>query len=232
MLHRTVKQFLTDVYFGDLDVLLLDLPPGTGDVAISVGQLLPHAEVVVVTTPQAAASDVAERSGARRAADRPDASSASSRTWRGWSSRTARVLDLFGTGGGDRVAAALSAEGATGAAARLDSAQHVAAGGRGCRHPGRDRPSRGSGRRARSPRWRPSSPRSLGASPADPCRCVRGEAACARPRWLRCRTAGSRPGVKVLRSPTARSTRSRLPWPPPQRCAPAAPARRRGGPPG
>src|SRR5690606_25652829 len=50
MLHRTVQQFLTDVYFGDLDVLLLDMPPGTGDVAISVGQLLPHADVVVVTT--------------------------------------------------------------------------------------------------------------------------------------------------------------------------------------
>src|SRR5690606_23866785 len=63
MLHRTIQQFLTDVYFGDLDVLLLDLPPGTGDVAISVGQLLPHAEVLVVTTPQAAAADVAERSG-------------------------------------------------------------------------------------------------------------------------------------------------------------------------
>ena len=63
MLHRTLQQFLTDVYFGDLDVLLLDLPPGTGDIAISLGQLLPHAEVIVVTTPQAAASEVAERSG-------------------------------------------------------------------------------------------------------------------------------------------------------------------------
>jgi len=62
MLHRTIQQFLTDVYFGDLDVLLLDLPPGTGDVAISLGQLLPNAEVVVVTTPQAAAAEVAERS--------------------------------------------------------------------------------------------------------------------------------------------------------------------------
>ncbi|WP_291049358.1 P-loop NTPase [Herbiconiux sp.] len=63
MLHRTINQFLTDVFFGDLDVLLLDLPPGTGDVAISIGQLLPNAEVVVLTTPQAAAADVAERSG-------------------------------------------------------------------------------------------------------------------------------------------------------------------------
>lgn len=63
LLHRTMQQFLTDVYFGDLDVLLLDLPPGTGDVAITLGQLLPNAEVIVVTTPQAAAAGVAERSG-------------------------------------------------------------------------------------------------------------------------------------------------------------------------
>ena len=63
MLHRTISQFLTDVHFGDLDVLLIDMPPGTGDVAISVGQLLPHAEVLVVTTPQTAAAEVAVRSG-------------------------------------------------------------------------------------------------------------------------------------------------------------------------
>ena len=62
MLHRTMQQFVTDVFWGDLDVLLLDLPPGTGDVAISLGQLLPQAEVLVVTTPQAAAADVAARS--------------------------------------------------------------------------------------------------------------------------------------------------------------------------
>ncbi len=107
MLHRTVSQFLTDVYFGDLDVLLLDLPPGTGDVAISVGQLLPHAEVLVVTTPQAAAADVAERSGivARQTGQRvigvvenmaglvqPDGS----------------VLHLFGEGGGAETARRLS----------------------------------------------------------------------------------------------------------------------------
>jgi ATP-binding protein involved in chromosome partitioning len=109
MLHRTVQQFLTDVYFGDLDVLLLDMPPGTGDVAISVGQLLPHAEVLVVTTPQAAASDVAIRSGlvARQTGQRvigvvenmaalllPDGT----------------ALDLFGSGGGAAVAAGLSTD--------------------------------------------------------------------------------------------------------------------------
>ncbi|MDL5486300.1 P-loop NTPase [Microbacterium wangruii] len=111
MLHRTIQQFLTDVYFGDLDVLLLDMPPGTGDVAISVGQFLPHAEVLVVTTPQSAASDVAVRSGlvARQTGQHvigvvenmaamtlPDGT----------------VLDLFGSGGGAAVARALSADGA------------------------------------------------------------------------------------------------------------------------
>lgn len=107
MLHRTIQQFLTDVYFGDLDVLLLDLPPGTGDVAISIGQLLPQAEVIVVTTPQPAAADVAERSGivARQTGQRifgvienmapavqPDGS----------------ILDFFGSGGGQEVARRLS----------------------------------------------------------------------------------------------------------------------------
>ncbi|UZJ23956.1 Mrp/NBP35 family ATP-binding protein [Rhodococcus antarcticus] len=64
MLHRALQQFLADVFWGDLDVLLLDLPPGTGDVAISVAQLVPGAEILVVTTPQQAAAEVAERAGA------------------------------------------------------------------------------------------------------------------------------------------------------------------------
>lgn len=64
MLHRALEQFLTDVFWGDLDILLLDLPPGTGDVAISVGQLLPDSELLIVTTPQHAAAQVAERAGA------------------------------------------------------------------------------------------------------------------------------------------------------------------------
>jgi ATP-binding protein involved in chromosome partitioning len=63
MLQRTITQFLSDAWFGALDFLLLDLPPGTGDVAITVGQLLPNAEIVLVTTPQASASDVAVRAG-------------------------------------------------------------------------------------------------------------------------------------------------------------------------
>jgi ATP-binding protein involved in chromosome partitioning len=64
MLHRALQQFLADVFWGELDVLLLDLPPGTGDVAISLAQLLPNAEILVVTTPQTAAAEVAERAGA------------------------------------------------------------------------------------------------------------------------------------------------------------------------
>ncbi|MGH3824357.1 MAG: Mrp/NBP35 family ATP-binding protein [Pseudonocardiaceae bacterium] len=64
MLHRALQQFLADVFWGDLDVLLLDLPPGTGDIAISVAQLIPNAEIIVVTTPQRAAAEVAQRAGA------------------------------------------------------------------------------------------------------------------------------------------------------------------------
>lgn len=110
MLHRTVSQFLTDVHFGDLDILLVDMPPGTGDVAISVGQLLPHADVVVVTTPQRTAAEVAIRSGvvARQTGQRVVG------VIENMSALTlgdGTVLDLFGTGGGQSVADALSAAG-------------------------------------------------------------------------------------------------------------------------
>src|SRR5438067_8292035 len=63
MLHRSLEQFLSDVHWGELDVLVVDMPPGTGDVAISLGQLLPRAEAIVVTTPQPAAQEVAARAG-------------------------------------------------------------------------------------------------------------------------------------------------------------------------
>jgi ATP-binding protein involved in chromosome partitioning len=63
ILHRLLEQFLADVWWGDLDVLLLDLPPGTGDVAISAAHLMPGSEMIVVTTPQLASSEVAERAG-------------------------------------------------------------------------------------------------------------------------------------------------------------------------
>ena len=107
MLHRTVQQFLTDVFFGDLDVLLLDMPPGTGDVAISVGQLLPHADVLVVTTPQAAAAEVAVRSGlvARQTGQRPIGVI---ENMAAMTLPDGTVLDLFGAGGGAEVARALS----------------------------------------------------------------------------------------------------------------------------
>ncbi|MEX8032071.1 Mrp/NBP35 family ATP-binding protein [Microbacterium sp. 20-116] len=109
MLHRTVQQFLTDVFFGDLDVLLLDMPPGTGDVAISVGQLLPHADVLVVTTPQAAAAEVAVRSGlvARQTGQHPIGVI---ENMAAMTLPDGTVLDLFGAGGGEEVARALSSD--------------------------------------------------------------------------------------------------------------------------
>jgi ATP-binding protein involved in chromosome partitioning len=112
MLHRTVQQFLTDVHFGDLDVLVLDTPPGTGDVAISLGQLLPHAEVLVVTTPQRAATEVAVRSGqvARQLGQRVIGVVETMSPAR---AADGTVLDLFGSGGGETVAAALSTAGET-----------------------------------------------------------------------------------------------------------------------
>jgi len=107
MLHRTVQQFLTDVFFGDLDVLLLDMPPGTGDIAISVGQLLPSAEVLVVTTPQTAASDVAVRSGlvARQTGQRV---TGVVENMAAMALPDGTIFDLFGEGGGAAVADALS----------------------------------------------------------------------------------------------------------------------------
>ncbi|AMB57994.1 Mrp/NBP35 family ATP-binding protein [Microterricola viridarii] len=106
MLHRTINQFLTDVYFGDLDVLLLDLPPGTGDVAISIGQLLPHAEVLVVTTPQPAAADVAERSGVV-ARQTGQSVFGVIENMAGLAQADGTVLEVFGSGGGDEVASRL-----------------------------------------------------------------------------------------------------------------------------
>lgn len=107
MLHRTIEQFLRDVWFGDLDVLLLDLPPGTGDIAISIGQLLPHAEVLVVTTPQEAAADVAVRSAlvARQTGQRVIGVV---ENMAGLAQPDGTVIDVFGSGGGALVAERLS----------------------------------------------------------------------------------------------------------------------------
>ena len=97
MLHRALEQFLTDVFWGELDVLVVDMPPGTGDISISLGQLLPRAEVVVVTTPQKLAQDVASR-----------AASMARKT----NMRLLGVIenmsgDVFGSGGGESLAAQL-----------------------------------------------------------------------------------------------------------------------------
>jgi len=109
MLHRTVEQFLTDVYFGDLDILVIDMPPGTGDVAISIGQLLPHAEVLVVTTPQKAAADVAERSAlVARQTGQTVIGVVENMT--GYVQPDGSVLELFGSGGGDETAQRLDVE--------------------------------------------------------------------------------------------------------------------------
>src|SRR5438132_2960248 len=94
MLHRALEQFLSDVHWGELDVLVVDMPPGTGDVAISLGQLLPRAEAIVVTTPQPAAQEVAARAGVMA---------------KKTSMRLIGVVenmsgDVFGTGGGQRLA--------------------------------------------------------------------------------------------------------------------------------
>lgn len=107
MLHRALQQFLADVFWGDLDVLLLDLPPGTGDIAISVAQLLPGSEIVVITTPQAAAAEVAERAGSvARQTSQGVAGVVENMSW--LEQPDGSRLELFGSGGGERVAQSLS----------------------------------------------------------------------------------------------------------------------------
>ena len=103
MLHRALQQFLADVYWGDLDVLLLDLPPGTGDVAISVAQLVPNAEILVVTTPQNAAAEVAERAGAIAMQTRQRIVGVVE-NMSGMLMPDGTVMAIFGEGGGRQVA--------------------------------------------------------------------------------------------------------------------------------
>lgn len=107
MLHRALQQFLADVFWGDLDVLLLDLPPGTGDIAISVAQLLPGSQIVVVTTPQAAAAEVAERAGSVAVQTRQQVVGVvENMSW--LEQPDGSRLELFGSGGGEKVAARLT----------------------------------------------------------------------------------------------------------------------------
>ena len=107
MLHRALQQFLADVYWGDLDVLLLDLPPGTGDIAISVAQLIPNAEILVVTTPQLAAAEVAERAGSIALQTRQRIVGVVE-NMSGLMLPDGSKLQVFGEGGGRQVAERLS----------------------------------------------------------------------------------------------------------------------------
>ncbi|MEZ5115158.1 MAG: Mrp/NBP35 family ATP-binding protein [Candidatus Nanopelagicales bacterium] len=109
MLHRALEQFLADVWWGDLDVLLLDLPPGTGDVAISTAQLLPTAELVVVTTPQLASAEVAVRAGMLSQQTHQKVAGVLENMSGFPCPHCGEPIDLFGVGGGASVAEQLSA---------------------------------------------------------------------------------------------------------------------------
>ena len=108
MLGKAMQQFLADVYWGDLDYLLLDLPPGTGDVAISLAQLLPTAELLVVTTPQIAAAEVAERAGSIVAQTRQRIVGVIENMSYLLCPHCGEQMDVFGSGGGETVAEALT----------------------------------------------------------------------------------------------------------------------------
>jgi ATP-binding protein involved in chromosome partitioning len=108
MLHRALQQFLADVYWGDLDVLLLDLPPGTGDIAISVAQLVPNAEILIVTTPQQAAAEVAERAGTIALQTHQTIVGVIENMSGMPCPHCGEMVDVFGTGGGQTVSEALT----------------------------------------------------------------------------------------------------------------------------
>jgi len=108
MLHRALQQFLGDVYWGDLDVLLMDLPPGTGDIAISVAQLVPPAELLVVTTPQQAAAEVAERAGTIALQTHQQIAGVVENMSYLPCPHCGDRIELFGSGGGQAVADGLS----------------------------------------------------------------------------------------------------------------------------
>src|SRR5204862_1727550 len=108
MLHRALQQFLADVFWGDLDILLMDLPPGTGDIAISVAQLVPTAEIIVVTTPQLAAREVAERAGAISLQTHQQIVGVVENMAGLPCPHCGEIVDVFGSGGGQAVADALT----------------------------------------------------------------------------------------------------------------------------
>jgi ATP-binding protein involved in chromosome partitioning len=108
MLHRALQQFLADVYWGDLDVLLMDLPPGTGDIAISVAQLVPSAEILIVTTPQQAAAEVAERAGSIALQTHQQIAGVIENMSGLPCPHCGDLIEVFGSGGGAAVAEGLS----------------------------------------------------------------------------------------------------------------------------
>jgi ATP-binding protein involved in chromosome partitioning len=108
MLHRVLQQFLADVFWGDLDVLLMDLPPGTGDIAISLAQLVPTAELIVVTTPQVAAQEVAERAGKIALQTHQQVIGVIENMAGLPCPHCGEMVEIFGSGGGQAVAQTLS----------------------------------------------------------------------------------------------------------------------------
>ena len=108
LLHRVLEQLLSDAYWGDLDLLLIDLPPGTGDLAISLGQLIPSSEIVVVTTPQIAAAEVAERAGRIAHQIKQHVIGVIENMSDFPCPKCGETMSLFGNGGGDATAKRLS----------------------------------------------------------------------------------------------------------------------------
>jgi ATP-binding protein involved in chromosome partitioning len=108
MLHRALEQFLSDVHWGDLDILFLDLPPGTGDIALSVAELVPPAELLVVTTPQQAAAEVAERAGSIAVQTHQKIVGVVENMSGLPCPHCDEMVDVFGTGGGQQVAEGLT----------------------------------------------------------------------------------------------------------------------------
>jgi ATP-binding protein involved in chromosome partitioning len=108
MLHKALEQLLADVFWGDLDILLLDLPPGTGDIAISTAQLLPNAELIVVTTPQLAAREVAERAGSIALQTHQRLAGVIENMAGLPCPHCGEMIDVFGAGGGQAVADSLT----------------------------------------------------------------------------------------------------------------------------
>jgi ATP-binding protein involved in chromosome partitioning len=108
MLHKALEQLLADVFWGDLDILLLDLPPGTGDIAISTAQLLPNAELIVVTTPQLAAREVAERAGSIALQTKQRLAGVIENMAGLPCPHCGEMIDVFGAGGGQAVADSLT----------------------------------------------------------------------------------------------------------------------------